>query len=116
MEETGMSLILEQGFSIKRGKEEAFQHWLSETDELTKKSAPEGVEYLGTYVVWFGSDRTGGEYRSLWRLDSFAAFDRMEEAARDAENDWGRIKSRGHRVHGPADRLRGQLRGLQAGW
>ena len=86
-----MSLILEQGFSIKRGKEEDFQKWLAENDELTRKSAPEGAEYLGTYIVWAGSDRKGGEYRTLWRLDSFAAFDRMDDAARDPESDWGRI-------------------------
>jgi hypothetical protein len=86
-----MALIFEQGFNIKRGQEEAFQKWTEETDELTKKSSPPGVEYLGTYVVWLGSEKEAGEYRVLWRFDSFAAFEAMESAARDPDSDWGRL-------------------------
>ena len=86
-----MALIYEQGFNIKRGQEEAFQKWTAETDELTKKASPSGVEYLGTYIVWMGSEKQAGEYRTLWRIDSMAAFDAMEEAARDPDSDWGRI-------------------------
>jgi hypothetical protein len=86
-----VSLIFEQGFNIKRGQEEAFQKWIADKDELAKKAAPTGVEYLGTYIVSFSSEKKGGEYRTLWRLDSYAAFDAFEEAARDSESDWGRL-------------------------
>ena len=60
-----MALILEQGFNIKRGQEEAFQKWTEETDELTKKASPPGVEYLGTYIAMLSSEKEAGEYRTL---------------------------------------------------
>ena len=86
-----MALMLEQGFNIKRGHEEAFQEWTRKNDELTRKAVPPGAEYLGTYLVTITSEKEAGEYRTLWRLDSYAAFDAMTEAARDADSDWGRI-------------------------
>jgi hypothetical protein len=86
-----VALIVEQGFNVKRGQEEAFQKWTEETDELTKQATPAGVEYLGTYIATFSSEKRAGEYRVLWRIDSMAAFDAMEEAARDPDSDWGKI-------------------------
>lgn len=86
-----MSMIFEQGFNIKRGQEEAFQKWVADNDELTKKAAPAGIEYLGTYILSMSSEKHSGEYRTLWRLESFAAFDAFEEAAREPESDWGRL-------------------------
>jgi hypothetical protein len=86
-----MSLLHEQGFNIKRGKEEAFQKWTTDNDAALKKSTPPGVEYLGTYVVAMTSEKHAGEYRVLFRLDSFAAFDLMHESVRDEKSDWGRL-------------------------
>lgn len=86
-----MSLISEQGFNIKRGQEEAFQKWATENDAGLKKSVPPGVEYLGTYVVVMSSEKHAGEYRVLFRLDSFAAFDALQEAVRDEQSEWGRL-------------------------
>lgn len=86
-----MSLISEQGFNIKRGKEEAFQKWTAENDAALKKSVPQGVEYLGTYVVAMSSEKQAGEYRFLLRLDSFATFDASHEAVRDEKSEWGRL-------------------------
>ena len=86
-----MALISEQGFNIKRGKEEAFQKWTTDNDAALKKSCPQGVEYLGTYIVAMSTEKQAGEYRVLWRLDSFATFDTMQEAARDEKSAWGRL-------------------------
>ena len=70
-----MSLISEQGFNIKRGHEEAFQKWTADNDDALKKNTPPGAEYLGTYVVHV-SEKHAGEYRVLFRLESFATFRR----------------------------------------
>jgi hypothetical protein len=86
-----MSLLQEQGFNIKRGKEEAFQKWTADNDAALKKSTPPGVEYLGTYAVTMSTEKHAGEYRVLWRLESFASFDVMHEAVRDEKNEWGRL-------------------------
>jgi hypothetical protein len=58
-----VALIVEQGFNVKRGQEEAFQKWTEEADRLTKEASPPGVEYLGTYLVQFSSEKKAGEYR-----------------------------------------------------
>ncbi len=108
-----MSLISEQGFNIKRGKEEAFQKWTTDNDAALKKSSPPGVEYLGTYVVAMSSEKQAGEYRVLWRLDSFATFDAMHEAARREER-MGPAEPGSDQVHGHSDRRRVQLLGLSS--
>lgn len=86
-----MSLISEQGFNIKRGHEEAFQKWTADNDDALKKNTPPGVEYLGTYVVAMSSEKHAGEYRVLFRLESFATFDVMHESVRDEKSEWGRL-------------------------
>jgi hypothetical protein len=86
-----MALIFEQGFNVKRGREEEFQKWTTENDAALKGAVPDGVEYLGTYIVSLTSEKHTGEYRVLWRIDSYGALDTMEEAARDEESDWGRL-------------------------
>jgi hypothetical protein len=86
-----MSLFYEIGFNIKRGREVAFQEWTAENDAALKASTPAGVEYLGTYVLVMSSEKDLGEYRVLWRLASFAAFDALEEATQDEKSDWGRL-------------------------
>ena len=37
------------------------------------------------------SEKKAGEYRVLFRLDSFATFDALQEAARDEKSEWGRL-------------------------
>jgi CspA family cold shock protein len=54
--EVEMALISEQGFNIKRGKEEAFQKWITDNDAAIKKvvsdrgfgfiAAEDGKEYF----------------------------------------------------------------------
>ena len=53
---------------------------------------PDGVEYLGTYLVAFSSEKGTGEYRTLWRLQSYASLDVLEEATRDPDSEWGRVQ------------------------
>ena len=86
-----MSLFYEIGYNVKRGREVAYQEWTAKNDAALKAGAPEGVEYLGTYIVSMSSEKDLGEYRVLWRLASFAAFDAMHEATLDEESDWGRL-------------------------
>jgi hypothetical protein len=86
-----MSLILEQGFNVKRGQEEAFQKWTTENDAALKAGTPEGIEYLGTYVVSISTEKKAGEYRLLLRIDSHGALDTMHDAALDPASEWGRL-------------------------
>jgi hypothetical protein len=87
----GMALLWISGFDVKRGEEEAFQAWLAENEEELRRTAPAGIEYLGTYLVLVGTEKGTGEYRELYRLQSWAAFDALKEAQRDPNNAWGRL-------------------------
>ena len=86
-----MSMILEQGFNVKRGQEEAFQKWTADNDADIKNSMPPGAEYLGTYVVAVSTEKHAGEYRFLLRLESYATLDALYESVRDEKSDWGRV-------------------------
>ena len=77
-----MEFIIEDGFEIRRGMEEEFQQWEMDNAERTRAAMPEGVEYIGTFVMPFGNDPEAGTWRTLTRLDSYAALDRLAEASK----------------------------------
>ena len=63
-----MRFIAEFGFSVRVGRDEAFQRWLAANEERMARSYPEGTEYLGTDITVFTSEKAAGEYRVLERL------------------------------------------------
>ncbi len=70
-----MRFVNEIGFCVARGKEEAFQAWLTKNEARLAKSYPPGCEYLGTYVAVFSGgqarrrvsgDRPARQLRRAW--------------------------------------------------
>ena len=86
-----MRFILEQGFTVKVGKEEAFQQWLAEHEAELAAAHPEGSRYLGTFVVIFTSEKQSGSYRTLVELDSYAALDAGAAASKDPNGEFGKL-------------------------
>ncbi len=78
-----MDFILEQGYDVKKGKMAEFQKWLAANEKEIRNSAPQGCEYIGTYVVVASSEKSAGFARSLWRLDSYGAQDRLAAAGKE---------------------------------
>ncbi len=66
-----------QGGDVKRGKMQKLQQWLAENEEQLAQSTPDGVEYLGTYVNIYDSDRQAGAVKTFLRLDSYGAQDKL---------------------------------------
>jgi hypothetical protein len=58
---------------------------------------PEGVEYMGTYVLTWGNELDRGTWRDLYRLDSYAALDRLAAASKDPNSALGRLQREGFR-------------------
>lgn len=90
-----MRFIEEFGFTVKVGKEEAFQRWLGENEEKFAKAYPEGTRYLGTFSTVFTTDKQSGNYRVFVELDSYAALDRLAAAAKDPSSEFGRLNREG---------------------
>ena len=80
-----MEFIIEDGYEVKPGMEEEFQRYLAGTVHRFRAALPEGVEYIGDFVVTWGNDLEAGGWRTLLRLDSYAALDRFAEAAKGGE-------------------------------
>ncbi len=78
-----MDFILEQGYDVKKGKLGEFQKWLAANEKELRNSAPEGCEYIGTYVVVASSEKKAGFARTLWRLDSYGAQDHLAHAGKE---------------------------------
>lgn len=70
-------VILEWGYAIDKSKIGDFLRELKRLDsQLRLDYMPTvGVEYLGTSFVIASSDRNGGNFRTLWRLATFADID-----------------------------------------
>jgi hypothetical protein len=75
-----MDFISVQGFDVHPGKLSALQEWLSKHDAKLREHAPEGCEYIGTYIATQTSEKHAGNVFSLWRLDSYGAQDAMATA------------------------------------
>lgn len=86
-----MRLIYEIGFTVKLGKEEAYQRWLAENEAKVAAAQPPGGKYLGTFAVIFTSEKQSGFYRSFAELDSYAAIDSYAEQMKDEQSALGRL-------------------------
>jgi hypothetical protein len=86
-----MEFITEDGYVVKPGMEEEYQRWVVDHAAEFRASLPPGIEYIGTYVMVFGSDQASGGWRDMFRLDSYAALDRMAAASKDADSTFGRL-------------------------
>lgn len=86
-----MRLIQEFGYTVKVGQDEAHQRWLTENDAALRASVPAGSSYIGTFAVVVSSEKQAGSYKNLVQLDSYAAMDANAAAAKDPNNEFGRL-------------------------
>jgi hypothetical protein len=77
-----MDFITEDGYQIKPGMQAEYQQWIVANQEALRRAQPEGVEYIGTYVAVYGNEYVGGTFRDLYRIDSYAALDRIAAEGR----------------------------------
>lgn len=71
------------GFGVPAGKNREFQEWVRANSAALSRAAPEGMELVGIYASIFSSEKHSGEYKIVWRLDSYGAMDRGAAAARE---------------------------------
>ena len=86
-----MRFIHEIGFNVKVGKEEAYQKWLAENEAKVAAAHPPGTRYIGTFVVFFTSEKEAGFYRSIHEHDNHAAIDTHEALVKDEKSELGRL-------------------------
>ena len=79
-----MDFIMEWGYDIKQGRMGEFQEWLAANEKEYAQSMPDGCAYLGTYVTVHTSEKNAGAVRTLVRLDSYGAQDRLAAAGKGA--------------------------------
>jgi hypothetical protein len=80
-----------RGFCIRLDRQVEFQRWLAANEERMRASYPPGVEYGGTYVAVFTSEKNGGDYYTIDFLDSYGAMDRAAALGRDETSDWVKV-------------------------
>src|SRR4051794_3616825 len=86
-----MDFIQEDGYEVRFGMEEEYQQWIVDNAADIRRSLPKGVEYIGSYVMTWGNDAEKGSWRDLWRLDRYAALDRLSDEAKDPNSAMGRL-------------------------
>jgi hypothetical protein len=86
-----VEFINEDGYEVKFGMEEEYQQWVIDHRAEIARSMPKGVEYIGTYTMVWGNDVDKGSWRDLFKLDSYAALDRMAAEGKDPNSAMGRL-------------------------
>ena len=77
-----MDFIALYGYDVREGKSEAYQQWLADVEDEWRAAMPEGTEYVGTYAAVHTSEKNAGQMFTIYRLDSYAAQDRLAEASK----------------------------------
>lgn len=75
-----MDFISVQGGTVKDGKLGAAKAWLDENSAELRETAPDGSEFLGTYVSVYNSEKGAGDIFWLMRHDSYGALDNIAAA------------------------------------
>jgi hypothetical protein len=75
-----MDFLNVYGFGVPPGKNKEFQAWVRANSAALAKAMPKGIEFVGVYASIFSSEKHSGDYKMVWRLDSYAANDRFTEA------------------------------------
>jgi hypothetical protein len=88
-----MRFIQETGFTIKTGKNRAFQQWLVANHVKLAASYPKGTSLVGVFVAVFSSEKGAGDVRLVEQLDSYAALDRTAALAKDTDSDFSKLIS-----------------------
>lgn len=77
-----MALIYEWGFFVRPGAFDELREWLHEHESELADSAPQGLEYLGTYLpVWAPEQRC--ELYQVWRWRRSGEFNLRAAAGAD---------------------------------
>lgn len=86
-----MRFIQETGFSVRVGREEAFQKWMAANEERIAAAYPPGTSYIGMFATVFTSEKSAGGYRLLEGLDSYAALDTAAAAQKDPNSAYAKV-------------------------
>jgi hypothetical protein len=68
------------GFCVLPGRNLEFQAWVRANSAALAEAMPEGIGLLGIYASMFSSEKHSGDYKVVWRLDSYGAMDRFTAA------------------------------------
>lgn len=71
-------IVVEFGYDIV--DHDRFQRFLAFYEQALADSAPNGVRYRGTYVVNLSTEKSAGQYRTLWSFRSVNALNRIGAA------------------------------------
>lgn len=75
-----MEFLAISGMDIEPGKSREFQEWVRANSTALSDNSPSGIELVGIYASMFSSEKQAGQYRIVWRLDSYGAMDRFSAA------------------------------------
>ena len=73
-------VVVEFGYDIV--DDAKFQRFLGAYEQAIADSAPSGVRYRGTYVVNLSTEKTAGDYRTIWSFRSVNALNRIGASLR----------------------------------
>jgi hypothetical protein len=71
------------GFDIPPGKSKKFQQWVRDNHQALNQAAPEGIELVGIFATMFSSEKNTGQFKTVWRMDSYGAMDRFAAAVQE---------------------------------
>ena len=78
-----MDFLHISGFDVSPGKSREFQEWFKANLSALSNRAPDGIELVGAYASMFSSEKQTGQYKMIWRMDSYGAQDRFAAAIND---------------------------------
>ena len=74
------AFVSEWGFDVPIARKTEFHKWLADNEANISAACPKGIQYKGTYVVCYSSEKGAGRYRTIWAFDGFNGIEQFRTA------------------------------------
>jgi hypothetical protein len=77
------AIVMEWGYDVPAADVPAFMSFLAANEETLLATQPNGVRYKGTYAVFSSTEKSAGQFRTVWAYKEFGDLDTLSDEYED---------------------------------
>ena len=77
------AIVVEWGYAVPAADVPAFMAFLESSEEMLLDTQPQGIRYKGTYSVFSSTEKSAGQFRTVWAYKTFGDLDTLSDEYED---------------------------------
>ena len=77
------AIVVEWGYDVPTANVPAFMAFLDSSEEMMLDTQPNGIRYKGTYSVFSSTEKSAGQFRTVWAYKTFGDLDTLSDEYED---------------------------------